>query len=223
MVTVNLATYPARKDSLIKVLNNLVDMPLDIIRVYLNQYTNLIGLPEHVKIHYRMGPDIKDSGKFFWAESSNEIYFTLDDDLIYSKEFFINHLTLLKQNPNYFISSHGKVFLPRSVNIYNTVRPICHCLKNNPSHRKVNCLGTGAMVFNSSIHKIPMSLFKYHGMADMWIAKYCQQRNITMICRKHSERELRLTEPDNQDTLWNKKDLLADQHKEILSSIIWKV
>lgn len=221
LVSANIATYPPRKETLIKCIHNLLSFDfLDIIRVYLNEYTFLPeNFPKNDKIIYYLGGiDLKDSGKYYWAnEYKNEYYFTLDDDLIYPKSFFINHiLLLLKYDEEVFVTSHGKEMntLPSSFN--DNIKNF-HCLRNVEEDEWVNNGGTGVMVFDNSKYRIDINMFEYHGMADLWIAYYCQKKQIPIICRKHKEDEL--TYMENANTLFDRRDELKEMHHKVLDKI----
>ncbi|MDD4515660.1 hypothetical protein [Massilibacteroides sp.] len=220
-ISVNLATYPARLEQLKTVLENLSKISLiDVIRVYMNEYKSIPeGLPKD-KVIYKFGKDLKDSGKFFWAmENKNEYYFTIDDDLIYPKEYFIRHLeTLQKYDNEIFVSLHGKVMNEKPT-AFNDCISNYHCLKEVKEDVWVNNPGTGVMAFDNSKFTISVNMFEYHGMADLWMAYYLQKNKIPCICRKHEANELTYILPPESDTLFEQRTNLHENHKKVLSKI----
>jgi glycosyltransferase involved in cell wall biosynthesis len=220
-ISVNLATYPPRKDSLIKCIRNLLKIDvIDVIRVYLNEYTEIPeDLPVHYKITYLLGKkNLKDTGKFYWCgEHKSEYYFTIDDDLIYPKSYFIEHLLLLRQHENeIFVSLHGKVMKEKPIG-FNDNTISYHCLRDVKENSWINNCGTGVLVFDNSKFVIPIEMFKYHGMADLWISTYCQKNKIPILCRKHKIDELEYI--DNKDTLFDRRDEMKNDHRKVLDII----
>lgn len=220
-VTVNIATYPARRKKLEKVIKSLLSIEMiDKIRVYLNNYVEAPDFLEHERIEYVVGgEDLKDTGKFFWAGTSkNEIYFTCDDDIMYDEEYFIEHKELIeKHNGVVFVTLHGKVLKPNPKD-FKDLKAKYEFSQDCNNNEWINFPGTGVMAFDNSKYSIPLELFKYHGMTDLWIAKYCQENKISLIVRKHKQGDVKLLY-NGKDTLWNKQTEMIEQHKEILDSV----
>lgn len=224
IISVNMATYPPRKLSLIKSLHNLLKIQIiDKIRIYLNEY-NVIpdDLPKNKKIEYFIGKNLKDSGKFYWAnENKNEYYFSIDDDLIYPLEYFTSHIKKLNEyDNNIFVTTHGRTMIKNPEKFTDNINAY-HCLKNVFDDVWVNNGGTGVMMFDNSKFKIPINLFKYSGMSDLWVSLYCQQNKIPILCRKHSRDELKYL--NQNETLFDIRDKMNKEHKEILSMINWSI
>lgn len=221
-VSVNIATYPPRIESLKKLIARLLKIKLiDQIRVYLNEYSQVPEFLKHPKITAYIGVNRKDSGKFFWAQDyKDEIYFTIDDDLLPEAGYFERHIDLInKYEGSAIVTLHGKVLNTRPNNFTDHTEKY-HCLNKVDADHFVNLPGTGVMAFDNSVYKIP-DIFHYDGMADLWVAKYCQQNKIPCIVRAHDE-ELKLTYT-GCDTLWNKHPKMKEQHLEILNSVEWKL
>lgn len=225
LITFNLATYPARIESFKKVIDNLLSIDLiNKIRVYLNEYNYVPDFLKNEKIEYVVGEEnLKDSGKFYWAQDyKDEYYFSIDDDLLIDEKYINEHIKLLnKYGNNVMVSLHGKVLneIPKN---FRDNKEYYHCLENVDKDKIINFPGTGVMVFDNSKIKFPINMFKYHGMADLWIARYCQLNNIPCIVRQHKKGDITLCYQGN-DTLWNSHNSFTDQHNEILRSIPkWK-
>lgn len=224
-ITVNIATYPERKESFLMVINSLIKIyTIDLIRVYLNEYDSIPEeFPKNKKIMYFIGKqNLKDSGKFYWASVTNEYYFTVDDDLIYSESYFIDHLILLqKYESKIFVTLHGKIMKDYPVWMNDCIESY-HCLHDVQNNVWINNGGTGVMLFDSGYFNIPFNIFKYHGMADLCISTYAQENNIPILCRKHDKNELKYIEVKN--TLFDQRDQLKEMHTDILNKIkLWKL
>lgn len=225
-ISVNLASYPKRKESLKICLENLLKINMiDIIRVYLNEYDNIPDdFPKDNKILYHIGEEnLKDSGKFFWSgDYKNEYYFSIDDDLIYPESYFINHISILnKYNDDIFVTLHGKEMNENPSSIIDVSKQY-HCLKTLENDEWVNNCGTGVLVFNNNKFIIPIDLFKSHGMTDVWISTFCQKNEVPILCRSHKFNELEYI--PQGETLFDQRDSMKSAHKKIFQTIKkWKV
>lgn len=226
LISINMATFPERKDIFIKCINQLLNIDIiDIIRVYLNEYTNIPPeFPKSEKITYLIGDkNLKDTGKFYWSTTLNdEYYFTIDDDFLYSKTYFENHLDILKRyNNKIFVTTHGKIMQKNPKQINDFIE-YYHVLNENKKDEYVNSVGTGVMLFDNSVHSFPLDIFKYNGMCDLFISVYCQKNKIPIICRKHDKNEVKLLPTIN--TLFDQRKEMSKQHLEILNSVKeWKI
>jgi len=217
-LSVNIATYPPRAKYLKRVIDALLKYEVvDKIRVYLNEYKSIPKYLKHPKIETHIGENLKDSGKFFWANIiRDEYYFTLDDDLLPTEAFFINHLALLdKYNGVVVVSSHGKVLKPSPIDFRDFYESYA-CRNTIIGDHWINFPGTGVMVFDNSRYVVPA--FDTHGMADLHIAKYCQINRIPCIVRGHEAAELELIY-NGKETLWDIGDSMKKEHLDILNSI----
>jgi len=217
-VTVNIATYPPRKRALRTLIKHLVDYDIiDTIRVYLNEYDKVPDFLLHPKVETHMGENLKDSGKFYWAEGrGDEYYFTLDDDLLPGEQYFADHIRLLeKYDGMAFVSSHGKVLRPHPAD-FRDFSELYRCTDGFEGDHWVNFPGTGVMVFDNSKFCFPM--FDTHGMSDLHIARYLQRNRIPCVVRGHDKDELKMLY-SGKDTLWRRRNEMRAEHADILNSI----
>ena len=220
-ITFNFATYPLRREWLEKTVKKLLTINIvDKIRVYLNEYTKVPEFLINDRIEYVIGlENIKDTGKFYWMEQTeDEYYFTADDDLEYNEQYILKHIELCdKHKGDAVISLHGKV-LNEKPSGFTDVKRDYHFARYLDKDEQINLPGTGVMLTDTSKIKIPLSYFKYHGMTDIYVGLFCQQNKIKCFCRKHSENELSLIYK-GKDTLWNKQLQLKPQQNEVLQTI----
>jgi hypothetical protein len=220
-VSANMATYPPRQKTFTHCINHLLSLPIiDVIRVYLNEYREIPEeFPKSPKIIYVVGgKNIQDSGKYYWATTlKDEYYFTVDDDFIYPETYFVEHIALLqKYQGDIFVTLHGKEMKPYPA-FFHDYWHFYPYSQNLEEDKWVNNGGTGVMAFDNSKYTIPIELFQYNGMTDLWISLYCQQYKIPILCRKHAEDEL--TYMHNEDTLFDRRASLTDKHSKILHII----
>jgi len=220
-ITFNFATYPLRREWLEKTIKKLLTINIvDKIRVYLNEYIEVPQFLINERIEYVIGlENIKDTGKFYWMEQTeDEYYFTADDDLEYTEQYILKHIELCdKHKGDAVISLHGKV-LNEKPSGFTDVKKDYHFARYLDKDEQINLPGTGVMLTDTSKIKIPLSYFKYHGMTDIYVGLFCQQNKIKCFCRKHSENELSLIYK-GKDTLWNKQLQLKPQQDEVLQTI----
>jgi hypothetical protein len=223
-----MATYPGRQYSFKPCMEKMLEYKIiDKFRIYLNEFKEIPSdFPRSSRIEYFLGlPNIKDSGKFHWAyENENEYYFTVDDDIFYSEDFFIEHIeSLNKYNGEILVTIHGKRVPPKPKDFHDIIKPAYHCLKNCPTDEWVHIGGTGVMLFDKSKFKLPKDLIKSHGMCDLWISKYAQTLNLSILCRKHKVGHITAIDIENKDTLFEKRYEMWEEQINVLQSITWKL
>lgn len=221
-ISINIATYPKRIESLKKCVENLLKISeIDVIRIYLNEYDKIPDfLLNDDKIELKIGVEnLMDSGKFFWLMSANdEYYFSLDDDILIDASYIKKHIEILKKYDGCLaVSLHGKILKEHPLKMED-LKESFHCLKTVKKNEFVNFPGTGVMALDSSKIKFGMNLFKTHGMADLWVSKYFQDNEIPAVVRKHSSDEISLSY-DGMNTLWNNRDEMRSDHSDIFNSV----
>lgn len=87
-VVANLATYPPRAESLLRVVAEIAPQ-VDQLNVVLNEYTEV---PDALRAHANLVPilpdqDLKDTGKFFPASADADWVALIDDDLHYPTDY----------------------------------------------------------------------------------------------------------------------------------------
>ena len=222
IISFNIATYPARFNKLKRVIEDVYDK-VDIIRVCLNGYDNapeymmIKGVPKFLKrskiVTHIPKTDLKDTGKFLWAyEHRKEIYFTGDDDLIYSKEYIKNHLEKLKNYPGdrVFITSHGRMLSKTANKLTDVEKTIgtSQCRFDASEDVHMNVGGTGVMCFDLNKIKFDISEINCIGCADLGLALIASRDNIPILVRAHKGSELEyILDIEHTDTLYQNRVL----------------
>jgi hypothetical protein len=211
----NLATYPPRLGGLRDVINSIYNQA-DIIRVYLNEYTFIPDFLIDDKIEVAFGlPNIKDTGKFYWADTfRSEYYFTIDDDVIYPKNYADNLIECLERNNVSVATVHGKIMSNKD-KLPNTA--IKHQLINDQDKDiKVNYLGTGASVFDLRKIVITKDIFKTHGYTDEYLSVALMRLDVPIICARHKQIKI----------IKYEKNLFSQRDNELAESILninWEI
>lgn len=186
-VIYNIASY-RRKELIGKVINSIYDQA-DIINIALNDYDEIpIELYDN-KIRIFMTDNSKgDAYKFLELKNSDGYYFTIDDDLLYPKDYTKYMIEKFLQYKNKIITLHGRNFLKFPIHSYYHAQVDYYpCLKTVNKDIKVHVGGTGVMCFDTQLFKIPITYFEHANMADIWIAKYAKLNNIDIMCVKHDK------------------------------------
>lgn len=195
LISANMATFPDRILFLKKAVESILPN-VDILRIYLNNYTFIPDFLVHKKIHVVFGKeDLRAAGKLFFVPDklTNEYYFSCDDDFTYTPEFFNRTIKYLDKNPDVFVGTHGVLINCKQGNTYseNYVKKISAVLAEDKDW-EVNVLGTGLMCFNCNSHVLPVSdgIIPYNFFIDSCIARYLISKDIKLIVRAHTEDEI---------------------------------
>ena len=193
LIICGMATIYNRKDTLKECIDSILPQ-VDKLILYQNGYFEVFDFLQNPKIEVISslitGVDMGDAGKFYKLNDfENSYYFSVDDDLIYPKNYFLD--TVRKVNEFDYkkvITYHGRNFNKFPINsYYKSASERYACLHKVNNDVKVQFGGTGVMCFHTSLIKIPFEYFRHPNMADVWIGKYCIENNIEIICLKHNE------------------------------------
>lgn len=191
----NVASYK-RATTLLKTIDSIYNQS-DIINVALNDYSEIPVDLYDKKINLIITDNDKgDAYKFYSLPNSNGYFLTIDDDLIYSKnytEFMIGKIEEYKRQS--IITIHGRLFEKFPISsYYNKAATVYHFRNKLNEDKVVNFGGTGVMGFHTDLFKINIDYFKYPNMADIWIGKYAKENNIKIFCVAHDENTVKQQE-----------------------------
>ena len=194
-----MATIKAREKSLYETLDSLYKQ-LDLIHVYLNDYETI---PEemqqkaseykNVKFHLASdhAGDLGDAAKFYFIDNyKDELFYSLDDDLIYPANYAEKHQAFLRHfNYNIVASFHGTIFYEFPLNgFYRPKNPSngFPCLDWVPFLQFVQFGGTGVMCQVASKTGFNFSrIGKDRNMADVWVGIHCQKTYTPIVVIPH--------------------------------------
>lgn len=199
----NIASYK-REELIGTVINSIFDQA-DIINVALNDYDQIpIELYDNKIRIFKTDNSKGDAFKFLELINSDGYFFTIDDDLIYPKDYTAYMIEKIKEYKNKIITLHGRNFKSFPIATYYHA-PIDYypCLKHVEKDVKVQVGGTGVMCFDTELMKIPISYFEKPNMADVWIAKYAKLSGIDIMCVKHEKDFLQYLPPTPNTTIYD--------------------
>ena len=184
-VSACLASFPPRKEQMKKTVQSIIDR-VDAIYVYLNEYLEVPDFLNHPRIHVTLGVnskgDLRDNGKFYFAEHLPRGYcFTIDDDIDYSSDYFealIRKIEFYERKA--VIGVHGTIFA-KPIESYFKDRKLYHFRDELRRDAVVNQLGTGTVGFHTDLWRPSLEWFMKKGMADIYFAIEAKRRNITLI------------------------------------------
>lgn len=181
----NVSSYN-RKNQLLKTIESIYDQ-CDIINIFLNEYHTIPETLIDDKILITTTDNEKgDAYKFQQLSVSDGYYLTIDDDLIYPKNYVENLINQIeKYGRKSIITFHGRSFHDFPIKSYYKDNDVyIHFTDELLVDTKVQFGGTGVMGFHTDLLKIDLEYFKYPNMADVWVGKYTKENDIDIICVK---------------------------------------
>ncbi len=218
MIVANLATYPARRDRLNKVVESIYRQ-VDFVNIVLNEYAEIPSDLHNIpNINFIFPPyDLKDVGKFYPDTTSADYIFLLDDDIIYPPDYVARSILHLNAAPyercvgGYHATTYVKPYLRfRFSGIRNFLnfsrlrilrfRKTWHFMRAASGIIAVDEIGTGTAV----LRKTEMPPFSYmdgsQKFVDVRFAKWCFENAITPLCLPRPDNWF--AELENEATLW---------------------
>lgn len=185
-----MATIPARRSKLKKVVMSLIDQ-VDKVFIYMNGHKSAPAwMKDHEKIGYVLSEnspegDMGDAGKFYWAEVHQGIYLTVDDDLIYPPDYVAQMLEGLDSVKNRAVITMHGALINRGAREYHAGKKLYPLLSVQHKTRHVHIGGTGCMAFDTELIRPLATWFKKPNMADVWIGAACQRFKIPIVMIPH--------------------------------------
>lgn len=184
MIIANMATFPARFQTSLQVIES-IHAQVDQINLCCNEFNNI---PKEYSKYSKLNPiipktDYKDVGKFIHNVASNDEIILIDDDIIYPKDYVATLRDYYHQyeHLNIVVGVHGVIY-PDLYDGSISARKVFafkHAL-NRP--RIVNQLGTGTVYLKG--HQLPG--LKYmdcsQSFVDVRFSKYMIENGIGMVC-----------------------------------------
>lgn len=193
MILASICTIPQRKQSFLKIIENLLykqTYSIDQIHVWLNGYKSVdIDLPVDKRVIYHVKPDnpgplIRYKGAK--GLNDNDIFITFDDDLIYPVDYIEQGISELQRFKMKQSISYGGVYWDSVVPIkyldyYSHKRLInfYHLLKEDISVPVL--LGGVSFHPAGNINKIFDGPKKYFTNDDLWVSYFLQSNDYGII------------------------------------------
>lgn len=190
IVTANIATTQERFWLLERMLKSIYGQ-FDMIRIYVNAPNGFSKPPafllrEGITLQISR-EDLTDNGKFYFLDKAErrEMYFTLDDDFIYPKNYVATMLSLLQKHTGCVVTHHGKLLTSPMAEYYTSHKSF-HILHRVGEERKIDVCGTACAAFDTMYFK-PEGLSRCERklMSDLNFSLAAAEKEVPIIICKH--------------------------------------
>lgn len=188
-VSANIATYPARYKQLQKMLPTILEQ-FDEIRVCLNDYDEAPQFLKHEKITVAIPPvNLTDNGKFMFIEiaDKDELYCTLDDDILYPKDYRKVLENAHKCYPEAILTFHGRKLGGKFKNYYKAAHQGYRCLGAVTKDVRIDIAGSGVSAFIPFKGCEQIAIFKEQKMSDIVFSLQAAYQKKEIICLRHKQ------------------------------------
>jgi len=186
MITASVASLRTRRRGLQMVCKRILSQ-VDKLQVYLN-YRNHVPyfLRRESKVEVLTAEDfgdMKDAGKFMWADKVEGYHFTLDDDMIYPWDYVRRMIDKIEQyDRKAIVGVHGASFTTTTPTKYYCDRFVFSYCEEVPQDIIVHILGTGTMAYHADTIQFNILDFPVGNMSDIWAALKAQRKQVPMVC-----------------------------------------
>lgn len=237
-IEVSVATYKPRFQTFMRSFESVVNNDY-VFSVYVNGYDdeslefservlNRFGGSNVHVTNFSVGLNFGDRAKFYPLNESNLSYkptylFTIDDDILYPKDYFSHMLDLCQKYNGIPVGVHAATLAHKKTPISNYFRErVVRHFSSAAKRQFVNVIGTGTMCFSPKRVPIEFDFFKTPNMADCYFALYCQQNKIPMLCVNRCINWL-MQLADESPSLWETRGDGKEQTQLINSHRSWEV
>ena len=177
-----------RKKNLGIILPNILQQA-DIVHVNLINYNNKIQLPrilnnKKIKINKLIGVG-SETRFLYYNDYDNVYYFTIDDDILYPKDYSSRMINLMLEYNNEIVSTvHGAIPNFLKNDYYYKKRLVYSFPKGLKNNKRVLTAGVGTSCFNTSTTKIDINQYNIKNLSDVYTSVLLYNQNIPIICIK---------------------------------------
>lgn len=185
-IIAGMATFKGRERCLVEAYSSIINQ-VDELHIYANDdilVHDIIQNDSKVTIYRHPVGDLGDVGKFYFNQDRHAYYFSLDDDLIYPKDYISQSIKGLERYGNP-ITWHGRNLQPRPTSYYKGRHSKYRCLKDVYNDVYVQFPGTGVMVWRKDMITFDVSDFKEKNMADVFAGIKLNNNDVDIVCLNH--------------------------------------
>lgn len=208
-----------RKDSLLRTIDSIFNQS-DIINVSLNSYSEIPPELKDNKIRIILtNNELGDAYKFYNINRCDGYYFTIDDDIIYPKNYTDFMIDKYNKHKGKIITLHGRNFKDGNISsYYKSASERYYCMGDVFNDVKVMFGGTGVMLTHTDILRgLNIEYFKSPNMADVWVGKWAYDNKVDIICVEHESNWLKYQEVN--DTIYDTESRNDKIQTEIARSL----
>lgn len=226
-VICGVATLLERRDALRETVESILPQ-VDKLIVYQNGYNEIFDFLISPKIEVisslDTGIDMGDAGKFYKVgEYPDAFYFSIDDDLIYPRDY-VDHLldVLIQHNKKVIVCAHGRVMQRSAKSYYKDKLKVFHFQESVELTSPCHFGGTGVMAFCTSLVKVTFQDFKFPNMADVWMGLHARANGIPILVACHHAGWIRHSDKFDVDTTIFRKNSTSpatDHSNNLIESV----
>jgi hypothetical protein len=219
-----MSSIPSRANNLAKVLAAILPQ-VDRLHLFLHGYTEVPMTVRHPKIIPELAKanhPYRASGKFFGLLNEHRpcLYFTFDDDIIYSA----GHVTrleraLVKRDGKAVVGIHGVRFRPPYAR-YTQGRKLYHFTRQQFFDHQVDQVGMGTSAFLTSRFSFDPVKWPHGDMDDLMIAIEAEQQGLKRIAIARPRQSLVPIDETQTDSLWARALADDSRHTEQLHVLL---
>jgi len=191
-IYVGMATIPEREDLLKEVVSSIIDQ-CDELHIYFNNYKSI---PEQFKNNDKIfcydsekeSGDIGDTGKFYGLQNKDGYLFTIDDDLIYPKNYISTMIEGIKKY-NTPVTMHGRIMNEPPIESYykGGAKENFNYDIEVEEDQSVHICGTGCFGWHSDIIKFDIKDFENKNMSDIYASIKIHKHGLYLYVLAHKD------------------------------------
>lgn len=220
-VTGNIATMPSRERQLKEMLSS-IEGQFDEVRVCLNGYASV---PHWLRMRHNVTPiipphDLTDNGKYYALDQidEHEIYFTLDDDIVYPPDYVPRTLANLDKY-GCIITYHGRLLCGKGLRYYKD-HQFYGCLNGQDEDIEYDVAGTGVTAFSTEYFwPRGLSMHPDQRMSDLLFSLAAARAGKTIGGCSRSEGWFKLLDVDGSSIWYDLHSKTNERHTELADEI----
>lgn len=194
----NLATYK-RPEVIIKMLSSIVDQA-DVINCAINYDTGdeiyAVALVKTIESVFGKGTinaflrdnkQLGDCAKFEMIDESDGYFFTVDDDLLYPRDYAEKMIRKYEDlQRQCIVALHGRVFKSWPIeSYYNSEFTKYRVLGTVEKDVRVEFAGTCTTMWHTDLLKFDVGEISAINMGDIWLSYFAKRHNIPIVVMAH--------------------------------------
>ena len=187
----NMAAIPERELALNDSVNSIINQ-CDEFNIYLNNWKHVPKFLNHKKINVfeseKEVGDLGDVGKFYCCANWKGFVFTIDDKLLYPKDYVQKMVAKIEEfDRKTIVSLHGRIMKPNCTSYYHDPQRQFNAAGKVAFDEFVHEIGTGVLALHTDTIAPGLTLeaFPYKNMTDILFSMEMQRREIPMLIMAH--------------------------------------
>lgn len=222
-VIFSLAALEVRQESLKDTIESVINQ-CDEVNIYCNEWNNI---PDFLLNNYKINifksqdevGDLGDVGKFYGLQNKVGYLFTIDDDLIYSKDYVSISIAGIKKYDTP-VSFHGKIFCEPPIKSYHkgSIIENFRCQNIVEYDREVQVIGSGCFAYHSDMINYDVKDFIYINMSDIFASILAHKKGLKLYVLAHEEGFIQESKKvDEEESIYYKNYQKEERHIKLIN------